>query len=126
MRFLLVSVLFPMALSLTAQEAVKAVPTKKDTNTIVSALKTGEVQLHARYFFCNTINEGTLSDYYANATSVALGYTSNKHKKVILIHYFCILGYIYILFFKIKLSNFLLLQIVIFINSLNVYLFKYF
>ena len=83
MRFLLVSILFPMALSLTAQEAVKAVPTKKDTNTIISALKTGEVQLHARYFFCNTINEGALSDYYANATSVALGYTSNKHKKVI-------------------------------------------
>ena len=65
MRFLLVSILFPTALSLTAQEAEKTVPMKQDTNTVVSALKTGEVQLHARYFFCNTINEGARKGHWA-------------------------------------------------------------
>lgn len=55
----------------------------KDTNTvdsgsILGAFKGGKVQGHFRYFFMNTINEGSLTDYYANAAGGGLRFETAK------------------------------------------------
>lgn len=43
-----------------------------DSSSILGAFKGGNVQGHFRYFFMNTINEGNLTDYYANAAGGGL------------------------------------------------------
>lgn len=43
-----------------------------DTASILNAFKKGTIQGHFRYFFMNTINEGGLSDYFANAVGGGL------------------------------------------------------
>jgi hypothetical protein len=54
----------------------------KDTNSILYALKTGDTHGHFRYFFSNTVNDGLLTDYYANAIGGGIRYESNKYKKL--------------------------------------------
>jgi hypothetical protein len=49
-----------------------------DTNSILGAFKRGHVQGHFRYFFMNTINEGELTDYYANAAGGGLRFETAK------------------------------------------------
>lgn len=43
-----------------------------DSSSILGAFKGGTVQGHFRYFFMNTLNEGKLTDYYANAAGGGL------------------------------------------------------
>ncbi|MBK8627459.1 MAG: outer membrane porin, OprD family [Saprospiraceae bacterium] len=47
-----------------------------DTTTLLSAFKSGEIHGHFRYYFSNTINEGSLTDYHANAIGGGLRYES--------------------------------------------------
>ena len=54
----------------------------KDTNSILYALKTGDTHGHFRYYFSNTVNEGLLSDYFANAIGGGIRFESNKYKKL--------------------------------------------
>jgi hypothetical protein len=49
-----------------------------DSGSILGAFKGGKVQGHFRYFFMNTINEGSLTDYYANAAGGGLRFETAK------------------------------------------------
>lgn len=49
-----------------------------DSNSLFYAFKAGEVNGHFRYFFSNTINNGVLTDYYANAVGGGLRYETAK------------------------------------------------
>jgi hypothetical protein len=52
----------------------------EDTSSILYAFKNGISHGHFRYFFSSTINEGALSDYYANAIGGGLRYETAKYK----------------------------------------------
>ena len=47
-----------------------------DSSSFLKAFKKGSFQGHFRYFFMNTINEGALTDYFANAIGGGLKYES--------------------------------------------------
>ena len=49
-----------------------------DSGSILGAFKGGKVQGHFRYFFMNTVNEGSLTDYYANAAGGGLRFETAK------------------------------------------------
>jgi hypothetical protein len=49
-----------------------------DSNSLFYAFKAGEVNGHFRYFLSNTINDGALTDYYANAVGGGLRYETAK------------------------------------------------
>lgn len=49
-----------------------------DSTSILGAFKGGKVQGHFRYFFMNTVNEGKLTDYYANAAGGGLRFETAK------------------------------------------------
>jgi hypothetical protein len=49
-----------------------------DTTSLLHAFKTGTFHGHFRYYFSSTINEGELTDYFANAGGGGLRYESNK------------------------------------------------
>ena len=49
-----------------------------DTNYLLGAFKRGHVEGHFRYFFMNTLNEGKLTDYYANAAGGGLRFETAK------------------------------------------------
>jgi hypothetical protein len=49
-----------------------------DTNSLLGAFKRGHVEGHFRYFFMNTLNEGKLTDYYANAAGGGLRFETAK------------------------------------------------
>lgn len=49
-----------------------------DTNSLLGAFKRGSVNGHFRYFFMNTVNEGELTDYYANAAGGGLRFETAK------------------------------------------------
>lgn len=51
-----------------------------DSSSFLSAFKSGTFQGHFRYFWMNTINEGALKDYYANAIGGGLKYESAIYK----------------------------------------------
>lgn len=55
---------------------------KEDTTSVSYALKSGDTHIKFRYFFCNTINNGNSLDYFANGTSGALSYNTNKFKRI--------------------------------------------
>lgn len=50
----------------------------KDTTSLLYAFKSGTFNGHFRYYFSSTINEGELTDYFANAGGGGLRYESNK------------------------------------------------
>ncbi|MFN5416866.1 MAG: OprD family outer membrane porin [Flavobacteriia bacterium] len=52
-----------------------------DTTSLLYAFKNGTSHGHFRYFFSSTINEGALSDYYANAVGGGLRYETAQFKK---------------------------------------------
>lgn len=49
-----------------------------DTNTLQYILRNGTFYGHARYFFMATDNTAGLSDYYANAIGMGIGYETGK------------------------------------------------
>lgn len=52
-----------------------------DTTSILHALKTGTTHGHFRYYFSNTVNEGALTDYYANAIGGGLRFESAMYHR---------------------------------------------
>lgn len=54
--------------------------TSKDTNTLQHILRGGTFYGHARYFFMGTDNKAGLSDYFANAIGMGIGYETGKIK----------------------------------------------
>jgi hypothetical protein len=53
---------------------------KKDSSSLQYFFRTGEFYGHARYFFMATDNEAGLSDYFANAFGMGIGYETAKLK----------------------------------------------
>lgn len=51
-----------------------------DTGAIAKAFQYGTLQGHFRYFFMNTINEGGLSDYYANSGGGGIRYETAPYR----------------------------------------------
>lgn len=51
-----------------------------DSTSLLHAFKTGITHGHFRNFFSSTINEGALSDYYANAIGGGIRYETNEYK----------------------------------------------
>ena len=51
-----------------------------DTGAIAKAFQYGTLQGHFRYFFINTINEGGLSDYYANSGGGGIRYETAPYR----------------------------------------------
>ena len=49
-----------------------------DSNSLFYAFKAGQVNGHFRYFFSNTVNDGALTDYFANAVGGGLRYETAK------------------------------------------------
>lgn len=49
-----------------------------DSTSILSAFKNGKVNGHFRYYFSNTVNEGDLTDYYAQAIGGGLRYETGS------------------------------------------------
>lgn len=52
----------------------------KDSSSLLSSFKDGEIKGQLRYFFMATDNEKGLSDYYANATGARISYSTAKFK----------------------------------------------
>ncbi len=50
-----------------------------DSNSLLYAFKTGVTNGHFRYFFSQTTNEGSLSDYFANAVGGGLRFETNSY-----------------------------------------------
>ncbi|MBU3660782.1 MAG: outer membrane porin, OprD family [Flavobacteriales bacterium] len=50
----------------------------KDTTSLLHAFKSGTAHGHFRYYFSSTINQGALTDYYANAIGGGIRYETNK------------------------------------------------
>ena len=50
-----------------------------DSNSLLYAFKTGVTNGHFRYFFSQTTNEGSLSDYFANAIGGGLRFETNSY-----------------------------------------------
>jgi hypothetical protein len=53
---------------------------KSDTTSLQHFFRSGEFYGHLRYFFMTTDNESGLSDYYANAFGMGIGYETPKFK----------------------------------------------
>ena len=53
---------------------------EQDTNSLLSAFKSGQIQGHFRYFFSHTNNSEGLSDYYANAAGGGLRFETENFK----------------------------------------------
>ncbi len=51
---------------------------KSDTSSLQAFFRNGEFYGHARYYFMATDNEKKLSDYYANAFGMGIGYETGK------------------------------------------------
>ncbi len=51
-----------------------------DSNSVLYAFKTGKLEGHLRYFFSATDNNGSLTDYYANAAGGGIRYETNRFK----------------------------------------------
>lgn len=51
-----------------------------DTGAIAKAFQYGTLQGHFRYFFMNTLNEGGLSDYYANSGGGGIRYETAPYR----------------------------------------------
>ncbi|MFZ5976200.1 hypothetical protein [Hydrotalea sp.] len=55
-------------------------PKQNDTTTLLHAFRKGSIEGRFRYFFISAINEGQLSDYYANAFGGGIKYqTASFH-----------------------------------------------
>lgn len=52
----------------------------EDTNSLLHAFKNGTSHGHFRYFFSSTINEGLLTDYYANAVGGGLRFETAQFR----------------------------------------------
>lgn len=53
---------------------------RPDTNALAHFLKKGIFDAHIRTFFMSTVNQGSLSDYYALATGAGIGYHTLEWK----------------------------------------------
>lgn len=51
-----------------------------DTNNLQYFFRQGNFYGHARYFFMHTNNSGNLTDYFANAFGMGIGYETGKYK----------------------------------------------
>lgn len=54
--------------------------TEVDTSSLQYFFRSGEFYGHARYYFMATDNEGPLTDYYANAFGMGIGYETKAYK----------------------------------------------
>lgn len=53
--------------------------TTTDSSSILYAFKNGEFDGRVRYYFASSVNEGALSDYYANAIGTGLRYETRSY-----------------------------------------------
>jgi hypothetical protein len=74
-----IALFFILPFPLFGQDPVNKV---SDTTTLAHFLKRGKFNGHVRSFFMATVNEGTLSDYYALATGAGIGYQTARWKGV--------------------------------------------
>ena len=67
---------------LYAQDQMHTTPlvAQADTNSLLDAFKRGKIEGHFRYFFMATHNEGSLSDYYANAVGGGIKYETGLYR----------------------------------------------